>query len=98
MSVIMLTLATPNPNGAEANGRYAPTAMEILTKAGGNRARKMKVVENLVGDVTAGAVLMMEFPSAEAAKSALDSDAYKALLPDRAKAYTSLSILLVQDM
>jgi len=60
--------------------------MEILTKAGGNAPRRMKVVENLVGDVTAGAVLMMEFPSAEAAKSALDSDAYKALLPDRAAA------------
>ena len=66
-----------------ANARYAPAAMEILAKAGGKPVRKMKVVENLIGDVTAGSVLMMAFPSAEAAKSALDSDAYQALLPDR---------------
>ena len=76
----------------------APAALEILAKAGGKPVRKLKVVENLTRDVTAGAALMMEFPSAEAVKSALDRDAYKALLPDRKAAYMALSILLFQDI
>ena len=43
-------------------------------------------------------VLVMDFPSADAASALFESDAYRALVPVRDRGFTEMNILLTQGM
>ncbi len=55
---------------------------------------KHKISENIVGDKKLHVVVVMEFPSSQAIKKVFESEAYKALLPYRDKAFTDLEMFL----
>ena len=46
----------------------------------------------------AGMVLVMDFPSAKAAAAVFESEAYKALLPLRQRAFSEMNVLVTQAL
>ena len=55
---------------------------------------KYKISETIVGTQTVQLVIVMQFPNDEAIKNVFDSAAYKALLPYREKAFTTLNVFI----
>ncbi|MEO1680710.1 MAG: DUF1330 domain-containing protein [Pseudomonadota bacterium] len=94
--ILFVSIGTPNPDEAEALEDYAAKAPSLLMAAGAVPKVKAKLVEQLVGEGSAGTLFVAEFPSAEAVKTAFASEAYQALLPARNKAFKELNFFIME--
>jgi uncharacterized protein (DUF1330 family) len=91
---LMIVSANVNPNEIESYEQYTQNAGPIFKKAGGVPVAKYQIKERIIGTGEAQFVVVMEFPSVEVIKNLFESEEYKALLPIRDKAYTSLNVFL----
>ncbi|MEH6535966.1 MAG: DUF1330 domain-containing protein [Psychroserpens sp.] len=91
---LMIVNATPNLEEQEAYEYYVSNAGPLFKKFGGMPFVKYKISEAIVGTQTAQVVVVMQFPNNEAIKNVFDSEAYKALLPYREKAFKSLTVFI----
>lgn len=94
MSVIMIALNTVNPDNPDAVKAYAEAAMPLIKAAGGKPIGRFDCGEVITGTGFPGLVLAVEFPSAQAIKQVFESDAYKALIPMRDKAFSSFNVCI----
>lgn len=94
-AVVMFS-ASVNPEGKEALGAYLSKAQPMTAAAGGVTTVTYSVTENFTSANAPQMVVMVEFPSAEAARNLYHSEEYKALIPDRDKGLTNLNIYMVQ--
>ncbi|AFY97036.1 DUF1330 domain-containing protein [Chamaesiphon minutus] len=90
MSTIMITVGNLAENGAESLERYAQGVIPLLEQAGVKILGRYQGIEALVGEHPFDLVAVMEFPSLEAMKQFLASDAYGAMIPDRERAFKYL--------
>lgn len=96
-SVIFISLGTPDPDQSEAFDAYVAATPKLLLAAGGVPVKRMKVSETLLGEGGPATIFLMEFPSAEAVKDVLASEEYRALIPNRDKAFKELTFLLAEE-
>lgn len=85
--ITFLALSVPDPEGSEALARYVEAVVPMLVAAGGEPRLRAKRVEMLVGDNAPDTVFAIDFPDGDAVQGVFESDAYKALLPDRDAAF-----------
>ncbi len=97
MPVTFISIGTVNPDEGEAMQSYATQAPPLLVAAGAKPKMRGRLVEELVGDGAPQTIFIAEFDSAEAAKAALATDEYQALVPDRDKAFSKLNFFLVDE-
>ena len=93
----LVVTALPNPTEMPAVQAYVQGVMPLLLGAGGRVVKRLKAEEVLNGDPV-GMVLVMDFPSLEAARDLFRSDAYQALVPTRDKGFRRIDIVLAQTM
>ena len=89
---IVFFLSVINPEEPEAYERYSAGSAELLRAAGAVTVGRFGVTEALRGDCTGSFFGYAEVENAETLEAVFTSEAYKALLPDRAKAFTSLEL------
>ncbi|MEM8776761.1 MAG: DUF1330 domain-containing protein [Pseudomonadota bacterium] len=95
--VLFASFGTPDPDGAQALEEYASSAVPLLTAVGAKPRVRAKVAEQLVGETELQTVFVVEFPSRESVDAVFDSDAYKALIPARSKAFKTLHFLILEE-
>jgi uncharacterized protein (DUF1330 family) len=86
MSTTMITVANFAEDGAESLQRYVEGVLPLLDRAGA-KVQRYAGVETLVSPDRFDLVAVMEFPSEDAMKQFLTSEAYIAMEPYRDKAF-----------
>lgn len=89
--------ATPNPNEMESVQNYLQGVLPLLTGAGGQLVKRLKVNKVIRGNPS-GMVLVMDFESDEAITELFESDEYAALITVRDQGFTEMNILLTHEM
>lgn len=93
--VLFVSMGVPNAAEPEALDAYVGQVSPLLSAAGGQPKVRAKLVEQLVGANAPQTLFVAEFPSAEAARAVFESDAYKALIPTRKRAFKNVEFFLV---
>ena len=93
----LVVTATPNPNEMESVQSYLTGVLPLLTGAGGQLVKRLKV-ENLIHGNPNGMVLVMDFDSDEAITGLFESEDYAKLLPVRDKGFKEINIMLTHTM
>ena len=93
----LVVTAAPNAEEMDSVQEYLKGVMPLLTAAGGNLVKRLKVDSVINGDPS-GMVLVMDFDSANAIKTMFESDDYAALVPVRDRGFAQMNILLTQQM
>ena len=81
--------ATPNPNEMESVQNYLQGVLPLLTGAGGQLVKRLKVNKVIRGNPS-GMVLVMDFESDEAITELFESDEYAALITVRDQGFTEM--------
>ena len=89
---VLIVTAIVNPSEKEALVHYQQNAGKLLVQAGGKPVGKFKITEHLAGSNTPHIAVLMEFDSSDSIKSVFNSEAYKALIPYREKAFSDINI------
>lgn len=89
---IVFFLSVINPDEPDAYDRYSTASAELLHEAGAVTVGRFGVAEALPGGCKGSFFGYAEVDYAETLEGIFASEAYKALLPDRAKAFTSLEL------
>ena len=93
----LVVTAVPNPDEMASVQAYLQGVMPLLTGAGGQLVKRLKVGE-VVNGRRAGMVLVMDFDSSAAVTELFASDDYAALVPVRDKGFSEMNILLTQQL
>jgi len=93
----LVVTAIPNPAGMDAMQSYLQAVMPLLMGAGGKLVKRMKV-SGVIAGTPAGMVMVMDFASAEAVSGVFASEEYAALITTRDQGFSSMNILLAQEM
>ena len=93
---LVLMVGKVNPEESDAMRQYAKGSQLLAQKLGVRPLCRYKVTQQLAGELAADIVGIAEFPSDASVSSYFNSPAYKALLPSRAKAFSSLDIYLLK--
>ena len=75
---------------------YGTKAPPLLQAAGAVPKVKAKLAEHLVGSADIGTLFVAEFPSADAARAAFETEEYKSLIPIRDKAFKQLNFMIME--
>jgi len=93
----LVVTATPNPNEMESVQSYLQGVLPLLTGAGGQLVKRLKV-ENLIHGNPNGMVLVMDFNSDEAVTRLFESEEYAKLVPVRDKGFKEMNIMLTHAL
>jgi len=93
----LVVTATPNPEEIESVQSYLQGVLPLLSGAGGQLVKRLKV-ENLIYGKPNGMVLVMDFDSEEAITGLFESEDYAKLLPVRDKGFKEMNIMLTHTM
>ncbi|OJJ20399.1 hypothetical protein BKI52_18240 [marine bacterium AO1-C] len=91
---LMIVNAVLNPEEKEAFTYYSAQSTPLFKNAGAKPIGKYKITENIVGDKKLQVVVVMEFPNSQVITDVFESEAYKALLPFRDKAFINLNVYI----
>ena len=79
---------------AEAFAEYGSKATTILQGAGGEVVGRHRAAVSLLGERAPGVVFAMRFPNDASVRSALESEAYRAIVPIRDRAFECVDFWL----
>ncbi|WP_394747439.1 DUF1330 domain-containing protein [Spongiimicrobium salis] len=91
---LMIVNAVLNTDQQEAFRYYSENAAPLFKAAGATPVAKYKVTKTMVGTKRLQIVAIMEFPNEQAITHVFESEAYKALLPYRDKAFMDLAVFI----
>lgn len=94
----LIVTAAPNPEEKEAMQGYLKGVLPLLLGAGGSMIKRLKITDLIGGQRSYGMVLVMGFPSKEKVTAMFASDAYQALVPQRDRGFSSITITLGADL
>lgn len=81
----------------EKAGQYQQASAKIMESYGAILPPDLyRVVSSIEGDESPGFLIKMEFPNRERAESAFSDPEYKKLVPIREKAFSSVSMFVVE--
>ena len=89
----LVVTAVPNPEEMASVQEYLKGVLPLLTSAGGEPVKRLKVERMIHGDPS-GMVLVMDFDSADAITAMFESDDYAALVPVRDRGFKEMNILI----
>lgn len=89
---VVFFLSVINPDEPEAYERYSAGSAQLLHQAGVLTLGQFGVAQALLGDCKGNFFGYAEVANAESLEAVFQSDAYKALLPERAKAFSTLEL------
>ncbi|HMO40221.1 MAG TPA: DUF1330 domain-containing protein [Saprospiraceae bacterium] len=95
--VILIIIATINPAEKEALDIYLKGMNTLYAEVGAKPVARYGVSKVLMGEKQPNLVSIMEFPDEAALDQVFKSEAYKALLPHRAKAFTNLEAFVGEN-
>ena len=93
----LVVTAAPNPEEMASVQEYLQGVMPLLTGAGGELIKRLRVDEVIHGN-PAGMVLVMDFESADAVTELFNSDDYAELVPVRDRGFKEMNILVTHTM
>lgn len=93
----LVVTAIPNADEMASVQEYLQSVMPLLTAAGGQLVKRLKV-SGLIHGNRSGMVLVMDFDSADAISGMFESEDYAALVPVRNRGFTEMNILLTREM
>ena len=93
----LVVTAVPNQSEMESVQSYLQGVMPLLMGAGGKLVKRMKV-SDVINGTPSGMVMVMDFDSIDVVTALFASDEYATLLPVRDQGFSSMNILLAQDM
>ena len=93
----LVVTATPNPSEMESVQSYLQGVMPLLTAAGGQLVKRLKV-ENLIHGNANGMVLVMDFDSDDAVTGLFESDEYAKLVSVRDKGFKEMNIMVTHTL
>ena len=91
---VLIVNAVVNPHEKEALAHYQKQAGALLGQAGARPLGKFKIADQIAGSTPLHMTVVMEFSSSEHIKAVFESEAYKALLPYRDKAFQAINIYI----
>lgn len=94
----LIVTSSPNPNEMAALKEYVQGVMPLLFNLGGTVVKRSKLTDSYHGEQSFVFLLVMDFPSKKELTEMFDSDAYKALIPNRDKGFTYINILYAEDL
>ena len=97
-SVTLVATGTPNPEAMAEMQQYIGAAGPILANHGGEVVYRGKTGKALAGDVTFAMILIMKFESEATLEAALESDAYKEIVPLREKGFKHMDFVVSHSM
>lgn len=68
--------------------------MPVFAQSGGQPIGRYKTIESLSGEDSPETLAVVQFPSAEAIKNMLNSEAFKALAKLRSRVFSKLNLML----
>lgn len=95
--VILIIVATINPNEKEALSYYLEQLNVIYKQVEAKPIKKYKISETLIGANNPNLVSIMEFPSRDALDLVFKSETYKALIPYRERAFIKVDAHISKD-
>lgn len=95
MTVRLLAFVTINEDQPAALASYLAATGPLLEKAGGKIVQRVAIDEVVVGNVLAKTMIVVEYPTRAAVSAVFDSDAYRAIVPLRDKAFRDYHVLIV---
>lgn len=93
----LLVTAVPNPDEMDAAQEYLHGVMPLLTGAGGELVKRLRIDDVIHGN-PAGMALVMDFASHDDIAKLFDSAEYAALVPARDRGFTEMNILVTQPL
>jgi uncharacterized protein (DUF1330 family) len=96
MSAIVLVTCTPASDGAGELAAYQKLALPVIARHGGEMIFRGPRTATFVGSDDFTVSVAFRFPSADAARAWYDDPDYRAALPHRDKAFTSIDIHLIE--
>jgi len=94
----LIVTSSPNLNEMEELKKYVQGVMPLLLNLGGTVIKRSKLTDTYHGERSFVFLLVMDFPSKKALTKMFDSEAYKALIPNRNKGFTDINILYAEDL
>ncbi len=85
--VVLIILATINPNEKEALNHYLEQMNMLYEQVEAIQISKYKISESLMGENSPNLVSILEFPNQDALDKVFKSEKYKTLKPFREKAF-----------
>ena len=100
MSSLLVTVGRLREGGAESLERYAAAVIPLIGAAGGEVVCRLRPVEAVVGpaDGKPDLVAVMRFPDADAIRAFLGSDAYRAEVLHRDRAFADIRSYIAEDL
>ena len=87
---------TVNPDEPEALRTYFDVAMGLIEDVGAKLSQKIEYGDPVIGDKPFEMVMLVDYPNYEAVRKVFHSEAYRAIIPERDKAFLKYNICLVQ--
>ena len=93
----LVVTAIPNADEMASVQEYLQSVMPLLTAAGGQLVKRLKV-SGLIHGNRSGMVLVMDFDSSDSIAAVFESDDYAALVPVRDRGFAEMNIMLADEM
>lgn len=97
MTVTVLAMVTFAENQRTAISRYLEVTAPLLEQANAKVTKVFDVHEAVVGAQSPKRVIVVEYPDRAAVDLVFNSDAYKALIPTRDKAFSTYEISIAEQ-
>ena len=95
MTIRVVATLEPHPDEVAAMETYFGTAMPLLEDAGGKVIEQFDVSHAVVGQKVGTMIMIIEYPNLEAIDAVFDSEAYKAVIPTRDRAFKTYNINII---
>ncbi|MEK8129278.1 DUF1330 domain-containing protein [Paenibacillus filicis] len=96
--VWVLVTMTPNEQEPEALERYKERAKTVRDEYGAKAFRRWDAEERLVGSFPDTSIRLLQFDSEEQVKGWLEDPRYAEVVPDREKAFSSVTVTILRDL
>lgn len=97
MTVKVIASIKVNPEEPDALRTYLDVTMPLLDAAGGQIVQSFEKGESVVGELDFDRVMIVEYPDLAALDKVFKSEAYKAIIPIRDKAFTRYGISVISN-
>ena len=77
--------------------KYVEGVVPILIEAGARPGKRLRVTNTVETEGDMGFVFMADFPSTEAIRNVVESDAYRTLMPLREEGFTRVEVFIAED-
>lgn len=94
----LIVTSSPNLNEMGELKKYVQGVMPLLLNLGGTVVKRSKITEAYHGKQSFVFLLVMDFPSKKELTKMFNSEEYKALIPNRNKGFTDITILYGEDL